>query len=553
MTLIKKEGPSQMDVVTATASVSDQDSTKDVSPATKDSHTSPADPTEAGLRLYDHGGMVLVPTPTSDPKDPLNLAVWHKCMIIFLVGSYSAFSVLGTSGLSAVYPSLIQAYPNESPARISDLLTYPTLFMGIGNLFSMPLCVTVGRRPVFLFSLLMLIVTGFWCAFSDSLGSHVAGRSFFSMAAGQSEALAPYIVEEVHFLHERSTKLSWFIGVQTVGTAAMFVATTYIVPSMGIKWWYLIITFVNVALLLLSYLFVVETKYERVEATDGAIVHLNFAEADDSRDSESGAVRNGLRLRPDIHGPRTWQHDLRLFHFKPVWSETFTFYKDTFKSLAIPSILWLLLLNGAFLGIYVYQASTFAQVLMSPPYLFKFAYLGWVQLVQILDCVLLVPVLGYGTDLLAKVMCRWRKGVFQPEYRLISMSIPGIAAVIGCVIYGQAAAHPTQWSWMGVVAPYHLGYFAFLGANLVSITYAIDSFPRKAGPVLLVICAGRGFISFGLSYSTVPLISKTGYDGAMNIFAIISGVLAGIAVPMYFLGTRFRLWAMQRLWPKLNQ
>lgn len=103
---------------------------------------------------------------------------------------------------------------------------------------------------------------------------------------------------------------------------------------------------------------------------------------------------------------------------------------------------------------------------------------------------------------------------------------------------------------MAIVAPYHLGYFAFLGANLVGITYAVDSFPSQAGPMLLVICAGRGFISFGLSYSTVPLINLTGYDGGMNIYAIVCGVLSAIGIPAYLFGGGVRAWATKRFWPR---
>lgn len=138
----------------------------------------------------------------------------------------------------------------------------------------------------------------------------------------------------------------------------------------------------------------------------------------------------------------------------------------------------------------------------------------------------------------------------QPEYRLIALSLPIALAVLSCVLYGQAGAHPDRWHWMTIVAPYNLGFFAFLGANLIGITYVVDSFPSKAGPLLLVICAGRGFISFGLSYSTVPLIDLTGYDGAMNIFAIISGVMGALAIPVYFLGARIRMWATNKLWPE---
>jgi MFS family permease len=285
-------------------------------------------------------------------------------------------------------PSVLQAYPNDDPARVTDLLTYPTLFMGIGNLISMPLTLTIGRRPIFLFSLLLLVITGFWCAFSTSLGSHIAGRNIFSMAAGQSEALAPFIIEEIHFLHERSSKLSWFIGVQTVGTAALFVMTAYVVPPLGLKWWYLIITFLNIATLLLSIFFVVETMYDRkVEEEDTA--------------SNEGKPMAGERrtLRPDIYGQRTLRHDLKLFHHKPVWSRVTDFYIDTAKGFLIPTMFWILLFNGAFLGVYIYQASTFAVILTQPPYSFAFDLLGWVQIFQIGVVMVLIPVLGYGTDM----------------------------------------------------------------------------------------------------------------------------------------------------------
>ncbi|KAF4992508.1 hypothetical protein FDECE_13697 [Fusarium decemcellulare] len=463
------------------------------------------------------------------PKNPLNFPPWRKYMIILLVGLYSGISVAGTSGLGSVYTEVQKMYPNDDPSRVTDLLTYPTLFMGIGNVFCMPLAVAIGRRPVFLFSLVLLVASGIWCACSTSLSSHIAGRDIFSMAAGQSEALAPLIVQEIHFLHEHGIKLAYFVGVQTTLTAAFFVATTYIVPAIGLEWWY-----------------------------EGA-VHLKLDKNGNvSRECTDEILfqvttRHETFLQPEKYGPRTWRYDLQLFHKKPDWKALVTFYKDTAQSLVLPTILWMLILNGAFLGLYVYQASTFAVILVSPPYSFHVEWLGYVQLVQVLDCVIMVPLLGYGSDFLCKFLSRRRKGVFEPEYRLLVLAIPAAAAIISCVIYGRAGAMPDKWHWMAVVVTYHLGYFAFLGVNLVGITFAVDSFPSKAGPLLLVICAGRGFISFGLSYSTVPLINLTGYDGALNIFAIICGVLSGLGIVAYFVGRKVRVWSRRHIWPKAEE
>lgn len=150
----------------------------------------------------------------SDFSDPLNLPQWHKAIVVLIVAVYGAFSVLCTSALGAVAPVLVHLYPTDNPARVTDLLTYPTLFMGIGNLIAMPLCVAIGRRPVFLGTLVMCIASAIWCANAKSLTSHIAGRNVFSLAAGQSEALAPMIVQEIFFLHERGRALAWFVGIE---------------------------------------------------------------------------------------------------------------------------------------------------------------------------------------------------------------------------------------------------------------------------------------------------------------------------------------------------
>lgn len=255
---------------------------------TKDPHLEIHD-ASGTVNLYQDGTVVLVPTPSPDPKgmfaisielrcycfsnlsplDPLNLPVWRKYMIILLVGFYSGISVLGTSGLGSVTPELFKIYHNDNPKRITDLLTYPTLFMGIGNLLSMPLADAVGRRPVFLFSVLLLTVSGIWCACSNSLSSHIAGRNIFSLAAGQSEALAPMIVQEIHFLHQHGAKLSYFVGVQNTLTAALFTATTYIVPTIGLPWWYGIMTIINGFTLIMSFFFMTETRFHRPEDASG--------------------------------------------------------------------------------------------------------------------------------------------------------------------------------------------------------------------------------------------------------------------------------------------
>jgi hypothetical protein len=475
----------------------------------------------------------------------LNLPSWRKWAILVLVSAYGCAAVVLASGLGPIFQVVQASYPGQEKKSL-DLTVYPTLFMGIGNLIAMPITGVIGRRSLFLFSILLLVVCSVWAMKSGSLDSHIAARDIMSLAAGQSEALAPMMVQEIHFLHERGRKLAWFIFIENFVVGILFFTSPYMVSAWGWRWWYGFFAIFNAVLLVLSFFLVSETLYPRPEDAPTGEVHLSLDEKGNPLDE--GPVnhvvrvttRHGRILQPEKYGERTWAYDWKLWRVQGSWHDILPYYVDILKGLCHPSLLWLLLLNGAYLGVYVFQASTFAGVLMSPPYLFKFLNLGYVQGAQILCCLVFLPLLGYGSDFIIRTMSRRNNGVYKPEYRLPTLAIPAIAGLVCTIIYGQAAAFPQKWTWSAVAVSYNVIFFAFLGANIVGITYAVDSFPLKAGPVLVVLCAGRGFISFGLSYAVLPAISSIGYNGTMNALAAIGAVFAAMAVPMYFFGPALR-------------
>jgi hypothetical protein len=161
-------------------------------------------------------------------------------------------------------------------------------------------------------------------------------------------------------------------------------------------------------------------------------------------------------------------------------------------------------------------------------------------------CIIFLPLLAYGSDWVIKFMSQRNGGNFKPEYRLLTLGVPAIVGVVCAIIYGQSGAFPMKWNASAPVVTYNASYFAFLGANIVGITYAVESFPLRAASLLVVLCAGRGFISFGLSYATLPSIAGIGYDGATIAEAVVAGALALMAVPVYFLGPRIRAFGQKR-------
>ena len=77
-------------------------------------------------------------------------------------------------------------------------MTYPTMFTGVGDLVFMPLAIAIGRRPIYLLSCATLAVTAFAAAYVRTYEQHLTVRMILGLAAGQSEALAPMMIQEIH-------------------------------------------------------------------------------------------------------------------------------------------------------------------------------------------------------------------------------------------------------------------------------------------------------------------------------------------------------------------
>jgi hypothetical protein len=140
-----------------------------------------------------------------------------------------------------------------------------------------------------------------------------------------------------------------------------------------------------------------------------------------------------------------------------------------------------------------------------------------------------LPLLGNGSDYIIKWRAKRNGGVHEPESRLLLLWIPIVVAIISAVLYGLAGSNPEKYHWFAIVFAFGGYYFGFIGANIAGITYLLDSYPARAGPVLVVITALRGFVSFG-----------TSYDGSFGAYAGITAILGLIGVPIFFYGKRIR-------------
>ena len=338
--------------------------------------------------------------------------------------------------------------------------------------------------------------------------------------------------------------LAWFSGMQSIGTAALVISTTYLTSALGWRWWYGVFAIVSGVVMVLSFLFVPESLYNRPTDAFEGTVHVHHLQG--GADSAIQATtKHRVELNYEIYKPRTIKSSLKIFHHKPNWQGAIECWYQMGQCILFPNVLWVVLMNSCVLGIYVVMVMEFATILASPPYSFPFTSLGFVQGGQIVVSILMVPILGYGGDLLSRVLAKRNNGISEPEYRLIPILLPAITVVISSIIFGKAGSHPTEWSPWAVIIPFNAEYFGFIGIVLIGFTYSLDSYPERAAPILVLICAIRGFISFGISFGVSTFVRRNGYEGALNICAIVMGVISALGFPVFFFGKRIRSFTMR--------
>ncbi|KAL2070135.1 hypothetical protein VTL71DRAFT_14815 [Oculimacula yallundae] len=184
--------------------------------------------------------------------------------------------------------------------------------------------------------------------------------------------------------------------------------------------------------------------------------------------------------------------------------------------LLFPNVFWALCINGITLGANIAIGMT------------------------ILTSLVALPVYGYGSDWIIKWCAHRRGGIYEPETRLLPLFIPVIIGIITPVLYGQGATHPENYHWFTYVWAFVAYFFTFIGANIVAITYLLDSYPQRASSLLIIICAYRGFLSFGVSFRLWDMVDAMGYDGAFNMFAGLTALMGVLGGTLFFIGKSIR-------------
>lgn len=119
----------------------------------------------------------------------------------------------------------------------------------------------IGKRPVYLLSILFLCVTNIWSFFAKSYGNLLASRIVGGFLTAASDAPVPSVAADLFYFHERGHALMIFNIAISAGAFFGPFINAYITQYLGWKWTCGVMAIASAATFILAVPIIKETAY----------------------------------------------------------------------------------------------------------------------------------------------------------------------------------------------------------------------------------------------------------------------------------------------------
>ncbi|GAA6048292.1 hypothetical protein JCM3770_006523 [Rhodotorula araucariae] len=446
----------------------------------------------------DKNGIVLVPQPSDDPRDPLNWPTWKRELCYFNL-------VFGTALVGAIGPLISPGFvtiANEFDVSVNKVAaTNAALVLAIGAVMIPVATVAIkwGRRPVYLWGAAFLLAGAIWSGAKPDLDNLLASRILQGMGMAPLESTATATVGDLFFVHQRGMRvaiwgLSLLGGINLAPIINGFVISD---PKLGWKYCFWILVPFLAVNLILNILFLPETAYDRAPAleTDRGATAEEAAAYEEKEDKGSVMQVEDVEVAPNVTylPPKTWLQEMKPWsgyvNKDPLWK----IFSRPFLMLFSPATFWCFLTYGIASLLLVLVSAT-NSLIFNRTYGFNARQTGLVSISPLVASILMSLVAGYVADFLTTFMARRNKGVFEPEHRLMLMIPYAVLVIIGYA--GWAVSYRKHDHWMVPVIMYGFvnGGQKFL--STASVTYIIDVHRAQTSEVQAIVNFLKNVISY---------------------------------------------------------
>lgn len=317
--------------------------------------------------------------------------------------------------------------------------------LAVGCIFFVPLVHKYGRRPMYIFSTVLQLLSCVWFAKTQTKGDLIGSNIISGLGGAISETIVQVTIADLFFVHHHAATNGWYLLATFTGAYLGPVASGYIVESQGWRWiwWWCVILFgINLVLIIF---FFEESKYITVVGGHDTARVLDVADEEISATALSQIEQDKSfepteEARPsssvDTTIPLKTQRERLALITKTDGSILFDLYNPFVLLFTFPAIAYTAVTYGSLLAWFAVLTSVQATYLFSPPYNFTAAGVGLMNLAPFIGTVLALFFGGYLNDKSIVWLSRRNGGVYEPEMRLWMALPASIVAPAGILMVG---------------------------------------------------------------------------------------------------------------------
>ncbi|PSK57904.1 hypothetical protein B9Z65_9106 [Elsinoe australis] len=485
-------------------------------------------------------GTILVPQPTSSPHDPLNWPLWRRDLILSLLSLLSVLASTLSPLLAANTLTLTLNFRRNFTA-IALLTGWHLLGVGLAGFVFVPSARVWGKRHLYILGTVVIIISSLWGGASGrNYKSLLAARVFQGVGLAPFEALVNASVGDLYFVHERGKRMALSNLALFGGAFFTPVIVGKMTSTLGWEWTFYMVAIFAAAMLPLLVCFVPETAFRREEEGMG----MRELGGEKGAGSEVGEVGEGA---VGNKGPSV-RETLPIFNGRKTDESFLKLLLRPFPLFLQPGILASCLIQGTMIGWTVLIGVVLAAIMLGPPLFFDEVQTGYMYTGAFIGALIGFVIAGVLSDSSAKLLTKWNKGTYEPEFRLLLVVPQLILGCAGLYGFGITASNTRRYGWFWPDFFFALEVAGMVIGAVASALYIVDAHRDLAVEGFTCLLVFKNIFSFGLTFS--------GYDwllvgGVKPTFMAVSSVQVGVcalAIPMYIFGKKNRsFWARHDL------
>lgn len=541
------------------------------------------DETGSDVLKRNDDGIILHPQPHDDPNDPLNWPIIRKDLCFFIIGFQTFIGGGQTPILAAAFPELQREF--QKPLNtISYLVGIFMLALGIGSVFASPTAVLYGKRMVYLLGILIFLVGAIVAATSENYGALMAGRILTGFGASPTESLASASLSELYFLHERAYRTGLYTILLLGGKNIIPLLASLIIGHLGRHWLYWILAIFVGLNLILTFLFVPETFWDRsptpnqrsIEETKAARHAENYVPPENRphayalpssasifdhssisssmQDASIASVHAPVGLTDhnpqntetasQQSAPKSFINRLALVSGRHTLDKWWMVALRPFYLYLYPSVLYGSLQYSLAVVWLIVISETISDIFKNPPYGYSAQHFGLFYVGPFVGGILGSLSTSFIGDRIIRLMVKKNDGIYEPEFRLVMLIPATILSCLGLIGYGWSADEEDHW--IAIVIFFSCLSFGSSMASTTAITFTVDSYKMFAAEALVSFNFAKNLLGFIFSLFNTDVFEKQGRKTTFVIYGVVQMFLSLCGIFVYVFGKKFRAWTDEK-------